>query len=513
MCPAWLFDDDALRDIPPDILATWHDLRRDPDAKVRARATLALARAGDLDDRVTDGLIEVFLANVPPSAGRAWNLLQQPERRARFLACRRQRAGNWQTPEEAFDLLYLWADLDDAAPEHDVLAPLLRAATTTTDVEYSVRAAVDLWHHDRPFATDVLLARSHRSLTAATFLYMHGEPGVEALLWHALEQAPDDSRWKTAAVALIQRDADAARLIRALTRIAGRDGSGAALWLLHGLSPTAALCGLLEHLACARPFMRSDLRNLAAMAAGCRPGAPPLEGFSGILRHHDLSPREVEEPSWRDHDLEPALSGARFHAPGLHGVAMGLIRIEQSAALSPGLRALVERDLPGAMAALLGDDAAALTRLWQRASAADVNDIAEIRSIVDGRAKDVPGQRLARLWWLLRLPAATLLERDEHDSVGGHGTPLQHLAALLKRAYPDEPGLRRVFAELGLTDELVGPPVKLVDLRQGAAGVLLRRGLAEAVIRCAVDDDLLRPADLLTWQRTASPDEHPRPED
>jgi hypothetical protein len=502
-CAEWLFDDSNFRDegdIPPDVLAPWRGLLHDPDAAVRTRAALALTHAGVVDDSVIRGLMEVFLANFMPLAARAWDLLQQPERRERFLSCRRQRAAHWQTSEEAFDLLYMWSSLDDAAPDHDVIVPLLRAAITSPSDGYAVRAAIDLWPHDRPLATAALLARSPRSLDAATFLHLRGEPDADTLLWHALEQWRDDRHWHTAAVVLSRDDANAARLIPTLTRIAGRDRSGTALWLLHGISPPAALCGLLEHLARARTSTWDDLHNLAAMAAGGRPGSPPIAVLSGVLHHHNLSPPASDVQPWTNRNSEPALHAALRFPTNLQGIATSLIQLEHSPALSPDLRTLVERDMPVAMATLLGGDAAAWTPLWQRAPDARATDITEIRRIVDGRADDSPGQRLARLWWLMRLPAAAMLEREQqHLIIGDHATPEIHLIALLKIAYPDEPGLRRALAAQNLADELLGSPVKLVDLRADAARVLLHRRLDESALRRAVDDGLLPGAALNAW--------------
>ncbi|MCY1009329.1 NACHT domain-containing protein [Nannocystis pusilla] len=500
--------------VPDEVRLGWSRELDGAEPAARGRAALALAQYGETGEALVDRLIEVGRCAGQPACGRAYALLHRPERVEQFRRRRRPAAQRWQTPDEALRLAALWHTADEAEHERELTVPLLRAAAAHPDERDALQAASDLWLLDRAEGLAALRLLSPRSTGAAALLMHMSDPAGEDRLWWALEHAgADDHDWHAAALVLFRRDPADPRLAPALARIATWERDGRALWLLYAISPALATCATLDRLARTGVHQFNEDQLLYALCRGARPGAPPSSVLGGWWSEFKLS--DDDDWSWRRESHEhPAVRAALGNASTLDALAAGLLALSRTVReASPPLRdtlVALERgvlvEIPAAMARSIDVAPERWTALWERAGRGDCSDteVAEIRALVDVRATDRPGQRLARLWLRRQLPVEALLEREERSRRRiGDGAPaslLGHLDRLLAVGFPDESSLRAFLADQGLTDHVAGLGAAPQTLRFDAARALLSRKHHDEAVRRAVEMGALSEAVLPDWE-------------
>jgi hypothetical protein len=473
----------------------WRDQLHASDPELRERAALALGMCEAVDDELADALIDVYFAWRMPAAKLALACLLQPESVAVFEARRRARVTSWRTPEDAAELLMLWPTPEACAQDRSVTLPLLAAAARRDDICAAVSEAIWFAAIDEPagLAAITLLAASSTRAAAWLVERRHSSPATEARLWHALARPEDGSDWELAAELLLPAahgDPRVPQLLADAVVRGDRISSTRAIWLLTEHSRERALVAILEHLAQDASRSRDAADWLLKLARGGQPGQPCTPPPDP-----PPEPGELRE----DPDSLFVLLGTTLrYAETLDGVARTLLALEQRLAL----------DLTSATAMLLGGDGARWTGLWGRALAGKTTpeEFAGLRDIVDVRPHDRPGQRLARLYWRLKLPEPALLERDAPAShftaLVLHGAPdAALLDALLDHAFDDDAGLRRFIAGMGYHDQMLGRTASLEELRNDISEKLARRGVISDVMTGLDRHGLLAPDDRDTWQR------------
>lgn len=496
----WSSDDSCFADFVgmsaiPDAaaLTVWREQLRSSEPELRERAALALGMSGAIDDELADALIDIYFAWRPPAAQRAYACLRRPECAAVFGARRRARASRWQTPEDASEILMLWSS-EECALDRDVTLPLLRAASGREDAWAAFREAELLESIDGPAGLVAMTALAHRSTQAAAWLVERGQthPAADARLWQALQHPEGSWEWELAAALLLPGASDDPRVPRLLAGVAATGDqlwAEKAIWLLAGISRERALVAILERLVHETGGHREASRWLMALSRGRRPGSPP--------RHRGPPPEREEADEVPTTDIFIRRPGELLrYASTLDHLVEALIELEPQLKL----------DLPGATATLLAGDAARWSELWRRAKVGEARpeEIDELCGIVDLRPNDGPGQRLARLYWRLKLPESALLEGDAPASTvaalarNGAST-LELLVELLRHAFDDDAGLRRFMEAFGLRNALPGAVVPFEDLQYGASELLVRRELTTEAVELMSRRGLVAPEDFHAW--------------
>lgn len=511
--------------LPEEAIARWRRELEDTDVPTRGRAALALAYSGERGTAVVDALIEVFLGWDMPAAGWAWERLSRAECVAEFLERRRLRARLWRSPEEAHGIASLWTSLEEASADREVTVPLALAGVESAVEEVARRSACDLLALDRTAGLAALRRVSQSSIRAAVVLFDESDDSAEELLWSALDHVEDHRTWGAVAAVLFKHRHEDPRLVDVLARVKGRlrKSTGETLWLLHALSPAAALRATIEHLASTGADRFSDgVEFLSSLYNHTRPGEPPSLTIGGHWSSFPIRAgvAEADEPRDPESRQNEHVRDTFGYASTIERTALNLLVLArplqreigvspaepEPQASRPGYIAEVE--VSALMANFLDEDASRCVALWSRARGGDCSpsEVAAVRSIVDLRAGDTPGRQLARLWWRSQLPVGALLEGESREIASE--VPVEDdvtaLATLLGRAFPEETALRGFLAGLELADHIPGAMAPLAHLRSHAAALLVRHGRQDEAVGRAVTCGALVERDALAWRQRRS---------